>query len=212
MTIKHTLIASALMILTMLAVNYLGHSEDIQPNKPFSSFPRQIGEWKGIEDRFDQQIDAILGVDDYFLGNFYSTRGEMISLYVGFYQSQRKGKQIHSPKNCMPGAGWNIMESTIVELDIPVDDSGKLNVIKLVLQKGDRKQIALYWFHSRGRIIASEYAQRFYLIVDSITRHRTDGSFVRLIAPVKDDEEASMQQLREFTKLLLPLLKEYIPS
>ncbi|MDM8518060.1 EpsI family protein [Desulfobacterales bacterium HSG16] len=211
MPLKHSLTASAIMLLTMLSLNYISHVEEINPNKAFSTFPLEIGEWKGKPERFDQEIYDVLGVDDSILANYNHADGRTVQLYVGFYNSQSEGDLIHSPKHCMPGAGWNIIESGIVEVDIP--ESGSMNVIRLFLQKGVQKQISLYWFQSRGRIISSEYMQKIYLVTDSITRHRTDGSFVRLITPVYNDDEArAMERLKSFTRSIMPLLNEYIPS
>jgi len=51
------------------------------------------------------------------------------------------------------------------------------------------------------------------LVIDSITRHRTDGSFVRLIAPVTNDNEAmALELLTDFAELIIPALNEHIPS
>ncbi len=213
MSFKHTLIASALMVLTMFCIGYVSHVEDIQPNKPFSTFPKKIGQWIGTEQRFDEKVYKVLGVDDSILTDYSTLDGRRVQLYVGFYQSQREGDLIHSPKNCMPGAGWNIIETSIEDLTIPKHNPKEITLIKLVLQKGSQRQIVLYWFQSRGRIITSEYVQKIYLVIDSITRHRTDGSFVRLIAPVVGgDEEKALKDMKDFAKLLIPLLGEYIPS
>jgi len=212
MSLKHTLIASAIMILTMVTLNYLSHAEDVHPNKPFATFPKQIGQWIGSEARFDQRIYDALGVDDSFLGNYRTSDGRQVNLYIGYYQSQKEGDLIHSPKNCMPGAGWNITQTSLEEVTIPDSKSGKIKTIKLLLQNGRQKQVVLYWFQSRGRIISSEYMQKLYLVIDSITKHRTDGSFVRLIAPVANDEEKTLNILKDFTAQIMPILNEYIPS
>ena len=111
MALKRTIIAAILMILTMVCLNYISHGEDTKPNKSFSTFPKQIGNWIGKEKHFDQKIYDILGVDDSFLCNYYAPDGRQIEIYVGFYQSQREGDLIHSPKNCMPGAGWNFLKA-----------------------------------------------------------------------------------------------------
>ena len=201
------------MILTAVCVVYIGHGEDVHPNKPLSSFPTKIGQWTGAQDKFDARIYQALGVDDSFLANYRSPEASGVQLYVGFYQSQREGDLIHSPKNCMPGAGWNIVETSIETLDGVAESTKKTNVIKLVLQNGIQKQVVLYWFQSRGRIISSEYMQKIYLVVDSIMRHRTDGSFVRLIAPVSNnDEEKALNTLKDFAVQLMPILNDYIPS
>lgn len=213
MKIYRTLTASGLMLLTMLCLVYISHSESIHPNKPFSSFPKQIGEWVGKEERFDQEIYGLLGVDDSFLGNYNTREGRQVNLYVGFYQSQREGQTIHSPKHCMPGAGWNIVETSSEELTIPGRNPAMIRVAKLTLEKGTQRQLVLYWYQSRGRIIQSEYMEKIYLVMDSIAKRRTDGSFVRLIAPaINGDEGKTIKDLKEFAQLLIPILGEYIPS
>jgi EpsI family protein len=201
------------MLLILVLVSYLTHTEDVPMIKPFTSFPKQIGEWTGKEDRFDQAIYDVLGVDDSFLANYRTSDGQLVQLYIGFYQSQSEGDLIHSPKNCMPGGGWNIIDISLEEIAFTDTKSERQKTIKLILQNGHQKQIAFYWYQSRGRIIHSEYMQKIYLVVDAITRHRTDGSFVRLIAPVvNDDEDAALKSLKKFSKKLIPILKEYIPS
>lgn len=201
------------MICTAVVLNYITHSEAIHPNKPFSTFPKQIGQWKGIEHRFDEKIYEVLGVDDSYLATYSASDGRQVQLYIGFYQSQREGDLIHSPKNCMPGGGWNIVSSTIEEVDVSGTDYDAIKTIRFKLSNGMHEQAVLYWFQSRGRIISSEYLQKIYLVVDSITRQRTDGSFVRLIAPIQNgDEEKALIYLKEFARLIFPILIEYIPS
>lgn len=212
MPLKRTLIASTLMILTMVFVHYMSHGEDIKPKKPLSTFPKQIGAWIGKQEHFDERIYDILGVDDYFLCSYSNSDGRQVQLYVGFYRSQREGDLIHSPKHCMPGAGWNIVGTSLEDLIIPNTNHGKIKMIKLLLRKDAQRQVVLYWFQSRGRFIASEYVQKIYLVTDSILKHRTDGSFVRLIAPVmNNDEDKTVKNLKDFAKLLIPILQEYIP-
>ena len=201
------------MLLTLACVGYLNHPRNIKPLKPLATFPRQIGQWTGEETHFDKKIYDILGVDDSFLCNYLAPGGQQVQLYIGYYQSQREGDLMHSPKNCMPGAGWNITGSSIQELDIPGSQPERIKVIQLILEKGTDRLMALYWFQSRGRYIASEYMQKIYLVADSIFRHRTDGSFVRLISPiVGGDENRALDSLKNFSGLLIPILREYIPS
>ena len=212
MSFKHTIIASALMILTMICLLYMSHVENIHPNKSLSTFPKKIGEWTGKEGHFDKKIYDILGVDDSFICNYNTSDGRQVHLYIGFYRSQREGDLIHSPKHCMPGAGWNIISTSLEELMIPNHNPEKIKLIKLILEKRAQRQIVLYWFQSRGRFIASEYMQKIYLVIDSIIKHRTDGSFVRLMAPVVGgDEDRAVKDLKDFARLIIPILEEYIP-
>ncbi|NOX32315.1 MAG: EpsI family protein [Deltaproteobacteria bacterium] len=211
MTYKRTIIIIVILLVTAALTGFVSHSERIEPNKPFKDFPLEIGQWKGSRGKLDKDVYNILGVEDYVLANYRRNPGELINLYVGFYQSQKEGDIIHSPKNCLPGSGWNITGTSIETVNMT--GTGKpVKVIKLLLQKGAEKQVVLYWFQSRGRIISSEYMQKVWLVVDSITKHRTDGSFVRLISPVTIDEKTTLKVLKEFANEVYPVLKEHIPS
>ena len=200
------------MLSTAVLLKFVHSSENVHPNKPLSSFPKQIGNWKGVEQRFDSKIYEILGVDDSYLATYSGPGGSQVQLYIGFYQSQREGDIIHSPKNCMPGAGWKIVDSSIEELNVPETRYKNYKVIKFKLKNGIQEQLVLYWYQSRGRIISSEYFQKIYLVFDSITRNRTDGSFVRLIAPVHNGNEAQVSEaLKNFAIQIFPILMDYLP-
>ena len=112
MPFTRTIIASSLFLLTALALPFLSQSKAVSLQKPLSTFPMKIGDWDGHKDRFSDQVLSIVGVDDYLLANYAAPEGRLVGLYVGYYESQRKGDLIHSPKNCMPGGGWNITETS----------------------------------------------------------------------------------------------------
>lgn len=209
---SHTAVALGVMVLGMVLTQYISRAETIHPHQSLSGFPLRIADWEGRKDRFDQKIYDILGVDDSFLANYRSPDGRPVQLYVGFYQSQREGDIIHSPKNCMPGAGWKIIENDYADIR-PEGSAEPVRVIKMILENGGRKQAMLYWFQSRGRIISSEYWQKIYLVLDSVFRRRTDGSFVRLIAPVSGEgRQEAFRDLTEFAEQVMPVLNTYIPS
>ncbi|WDP90782.1 MAG: EpsI family protein [Desulfobacter sp.] len=211
MIFKRTIIIVVILLATAVLTAVASHSERISPNKPFSEFPLKIDAWQGITSEMDQNVYNILGVEDYIQANYWKSPKEMVNLYVGFYQSQSEGDIIHSPKNCMPGAGWNIVETKVIPVNLP-SSKETIKVIQLLLVKGSQKQVVLYWFQSRGRIIASEYMQKIWLVVDSIIKNRTDGSFVRLISQVIEDEQTTVTLLKEFADKIYPLLKEHIPG
>ena len=132
-------------------------------------------------------------------------------LYVGFYQSQRTGATYHSPKNCLPGAGWQFIESDFITLTM--SDQARITVNKVLIQKGLDKQVILYWYHDRGRVIASEYWAKGYLVWDAMTKNRSDGSLVRISVPVKDATvQEAFDQGVEFLRDLWPTLLEYMPD
>ncbi len=193
-------------------VYHFRNFRNVKPLKPLSTFPTKIGPWFGQVERFPQEVYDLLGVDDSFLCDYRTPDGRVINLYIGYYESQREGELIHSPKNCMPGAGWNITRTSITSIHIPEGNPGKICVIKLLLQKGKDRQLVLYWFQSRGRIISSEYWQKIYLVIDSILKRRTDGSFIRLIAPILHNEKETETYMKSFVQRIFPILEQYLPG
>jgi EpsI family protein len=213
MPIKHTITACAVMIFAAAVLDLFHSSESIYPNRSFADFPIEIDEWKGVKEHFDDKIQAALGVDDYHLATYSAPDGKKVQLYIGFYQSQREGDIIHSPKNCMPGAGWKITESSVEELNVSAPKNNTVKVLRLKIKNGIKEQMVLYWYHSRGRVVHSEYLQKIFLLFDSIMRKRTDGAFVRLVAPIiNGKEEQATQTLKEFSIKVFPNLREYIPD
>lgn len=206
------IIVVSIMLATSLTLAYFNQSEDIEINKSLSGFPLQIGDWQGKSYQFEQWVNEKTGVDDSFVGRYFIGSGQYIELYIGYYENQREGDTIHSPKNCMPGSGWNIIESSIVEVRMPSAKKSSIKVAKLILQNGSKREMMLYWYHSRGRIIASEYYHKFFLVFDSLSKHRTDGSFIRLISPISKNEQETLALLKRFISLLFPIIQEYIPS
>jgi EpsI family protein len=213
MNLKNSLIAAAVMMLTSICIPYLTHSDDQSLKRSLSEFPLQIGDWHGTIGLFDEKVYKVLGVDDSILVNYHKPLRDGIQLYIGFYKSQREGELIHSPKNCMPGSGWTIADVSLVKLNLKKSKGEPIKVIQLIMHKGSQRQVAIYWFHSRGRVISSEYFQKIYLVWDSITRHRTDGSFIRLLSlTTASDQTQTTQDLKRFAEQILPILDEYIPS
>jgi len=211
MTFKRTIAFAAVLIFTFMITEFASRSEIVEPKRSFDDFPQTIGKWQGKKEQFDPEIYDVLGVDDSVLMNFRSPDNRHVNVYVGFYQSQKEGDLIHSPKNCMPGAGWNIVDTRLEQVELEGSQNPK-KVILLEIQKGSEKQLMLYWFQSRGRIIPSEYWQKIWLVIDSITKRRTDGSFVRLISPVTGSEAQTLETLKSFARKIYPYLNEYIPS
>lgn len=212
--LPRAIVTSFIMLLTFGFIILLNQSEAIPPRKNFKDFPKTIGEYSGHESFFDQEIYDALGVDDSVLVSYQKPDGQIIQLYVGYHNSQREGDLMHSPKNCLPGSGWNITETSLEEISIPQHGDKRINTIKLLIEKGMSREVVLYWFQSRGRFISSEYLQKFYLVLDAFTKSRTDGSFVRLMAPVSSDYtvEETTETLKDFAVDLIPILDEYLPG
>ena len=137
--------------------------------------------------------------------------GQPVSLYIGYYASQRQGDTIHSPQNCLPGAGWQPIEGGPAPLDVA---SGRIVVNRYVIQKGSERQVVLYWYQGRGRVVANEFANRFWLMFDAAVRHRSNGALVRVAAPVRSPVgpvTVADAAATDFTRALFPRLATTLP-
>jgi EpsI family protein len=151
------------------------------PGQTISTFPLVLGSWRSTGDvPFTGAIESILGVDEYVNRVYQDRKGDNLGLYVGYYRMQRQGAAIHSPLNCLPGAGWQPLSQEHVSL---AGSSGPF-VNKVVVQKGEFQQVVYYWYQTSGRIVASEYWSKFYLVSDSITQRRSDAALVRVVVPI----------------------------
>jgi EpsI family protein len=124
---------------------------------------------------------------------------------------------MHSPLNCLPGAGWLPVRQARSRL--PVTDAAgqpqEIEVNDFVIEKGLDRQVVLYWYQSHGRVVASEYWGKIYTVVDAVRLNRTDGALVRLVSPVRgsspEAERAAEQTAREFAGVLFTRLGRYLP-
>ena len=189
-------------------------SEERIARLPFAQFPMQIEEWGGApQPPMEPKVLAVLGVDDYLTRAYYTPdQSGLVGLYLGYYGSQRQGDTMHSPLNCLPGAGWAPLSNTRVSIPV-LGDSIVVN--RYIIQKGLDRQLVLYWYQSHGRVVASEYWSKFYLIRDAVRLNRTDGAIVRVIAPIaigsEDGGEAAERIATRFVRVLYPMLSPYLP-
>jgi EpsI family protein len=214
------LIVAAMLLAGSGYVTHATHAEDpVSTKQSLATLPLELGKWRGQESpAMASNVLKVLGVDEYLNRVYLADREPFVSLYVGFYASQRQGDTIHSPLNCLPGAGWQpVVQDRIT---IPVSDaSGSIRSITInqfVIQKGLERQIVLYWYQSHGRVIASEYASKIYMVYDAMRLNRTDAALVRVITPILDvdiaTEPAAAARATEFVQRIFPILNGVLPS
>jgi len=208
-----SLAALALLLTAALFLHAHDQPEKTPPRKPLADFPRQIGPWEDVRDiPFTQETLDVLGPGEYLERTYaQASDNAYLDLLLAYVPSQRTGDWIHSPKHCLPSAGWSPVSSDRINLTRP--DGKPFTVNRYVLGKGDERQIVLYWYQAHGRAVASEYRAKFYLVADSIRMNRTDGSLVRVVAPIAPEEkpESAQQRAVSFAETILPYLDDYIP-
>jgi EpsI family protein len=177
--------------------------------EPLSSLPSTIDGWHGRDSApLADDVVAVLGVDDYISRHYARAGRPPIALYAGYYASQRQGDTIHSPQNCLPGAGWQPVSSDRVTIHA---GGTPVTVNRYMIQKGIDRQLVLYWYQGRGRVVADEYANKAWLMLDAARLRRTNGALVRLITPVAGSADAAFEELSAFTTAVFPRLASHLP-
>ena len=193
-----------------------GTSETVKiDRRPFALFPRQMEEWSGNTSRLDPEIEAILAADDYLQADFISTEtGELVNLFVAFYDKQTEGSGIHSPEVCLPVGGWEVFSLEPYKVDMTGTGYGAFELNRAVIQKGTSKQLVYYWFEQRGKRMTNDFKAKASVIYDSLTMGRTDGALVRFVTPIApgETEAAADARLQSFMALSLKRLPEFVPE
>ena len=210
---KEFVVSFVVLLVAGLSLRSISHGEATPLRRGFGDFPLQIEQWSGRQLELETRVLELLRVDDYVLRQYQDRQGAPLELYIGYYKSQRQGATYHSPKHCLPGSGWAFLHTGTIDLRVAQHPGSSVEINKFIIQKGLDKQLVLYWYQDRGRIITSEYWAKVYMVWDAIRRNRTDGAFVRITVPFTGEgEERAIMQGRAFAEIIFPLLSEYLPS
>ena len=206
--------ASAVLFAFVVAAAVMPRPAEFVPARTnFAEFPMALGEWSGRRDSLDGVYLDQLKLDDYLLADYVDGAGHPINFYGSYYDSQRKGEAVHSPRSCLPGGGWQLKE--FGQRTLPLSVQGQvLRVNRTVIELGNQRQLVYYWFQQRGRIVTNEFIVKWYLFWDALTRHRTDGAMIRLSAPLPAGGSVAQadRELTQFAAAAAPLLPRFVPN
>ena len=210
-----------LMATTAFILESRGDADRIPASQPLSQMPERFGDWTARDIPLTDDTLAVLGKGD-FLNRVYTgqpaaaggprTKAAPISLFIGYFASQRTGQTMHSPQNCLPGAGWTFDSQRYTSFQ---DINGKqYKVGEYVISNGDIKQFVIYWYQAHGRSIPNEYKAKLYMVADAIRTNRTDGALVRVITQVLPWEslDSARDRATQFTQQMAPNLPRFIPD
>jgi exosortase D (VPLPA-CTERM-specific) len=210
------LASGALVVLaTIMSFAVSARQELVPPRKNFEEFPLKISTWSGAPEPMEQVYIDALKFTDYTIVNYRrANEVSLVNFYVAYYASQRAGESAHSPRSCLPGGGWKIESlKQLVLADLPSKGVSQA-VNRAQIAMGENKQLVYYWFQQRGRVITNEYLVKWYLLVDSIFKNRSDGALVRVttFVPPGESWEDGDARLEAFLRDLGPRLEAYVPN
>lgn len=205
-------LAAFLLAITLGFLSARTREEALPARESLSSFPLFLGQWQGRDLQTSAEMAQALGPGEFLFRDYFDVRQRSVaSLLIAYFPSQRAGDTIHSPKNCLPGAGWIPTETGRIWIDYL--GGNKIQVNRILVQQGAERAVVLYWYQAHGRVTPSEYGAKYYLVADALRMNRSDGALVRITTFVQNGEDVHEAEARAigFSKLVLPLLDGYIP-
>ena len=207
-----------LLVTTVFVLQGRGDVDRIPPSEPLSLMPRNFGPWVSEDVPLTDETLEVLGKGD-FLNRIYTFEPSdrrnpvpAISLFIGYFPTQRTGQTMHSPQNCLPGAGWTFGSQKYAHIQ---DVNGNPYYVgEYVITNGDVKQFVIYWYQAHGRSIPNEFAAKGHMVLDAIRTNRTDGALVRVITMVMPSEslETARERALRFTQQMAPNLSRFVPD
>jgi EpsI family protein len=167
--------------------------------RPLATVDGEIDGWLSQDDPpiADRTLARLKPTE--YLSRTYRKGALRLGFFIAYYSEQRAGESMHSPKNCLPGSGWEILGAGTV--DVPAGGA-TIKVNRYAIQNGTQRMLVLYWYQSRERIIASEYAGKIFLVKDAVLDGRTGGSLVRVT--VADDSPEGLATAIRFASAAIP--------
>lgn len=206
-------LASVLLLAALLILQWRSAGESVPVRKSLDLFPDRIGQWQGRQaTNLEVEVLNTLKVNDYLMRRYVDANGRSIWLYVGYWATQRRGgAQAHSPKNCLPGGGWEPVDAARLTVTLP-PPYAPIEVNRYLIQKDRDMQVVLYWYQAQGHAVASELGAKVAMVRSALMRRRTDGALVRASSPVTGTVAETTERLVHYVQVLYPVLGEYLPD
>jgi EpsI family protein len=204
------------LVLVLQAVAFYAvakRNELTPPIAPLADFPSAIGGWfRFAEYPMEKEVQDVLRADDTLTRGYASNeRRAQATLFIAYFRSQRTGQSPHSPKNCLPGSGWEPSSTGVISVNIP-ESKRSITINRYVVSRGSEKSVVLYWYQSHGKVIASEFAGKFWLVLDAIRYRRSDTALVRVTVPVRGHSETdALQNATAFVQAIFPSIERHLP-
>jgi len=207
---RHYWISVAVLAVALPLPGYLARQRSVPLQRPLAQLSFQVGQWSGEDQPVSDRVLEKLGTKDVLTRVYAGQDRQPVGLYVSFFARQGQGEVSHSPRNCLPGAGWEPVSARRIPYPFGNGAAGTIN--EVVFAKDGQQLLVYYWFRERERILASEYRVKWYLMWDAMTRGRSDGALIRVSTMVSGSEEAARQRCLEFMRDFLPRLDAILPK
>lgn len=203
----------AVFVMLIIVALYMNLHSDVSvpPNRPLREFPVQLKTWRMEgQSEFSADVLGVLKPTDYIYRHYKGADGKTVSLYIGYHGGGKESGVIHSPRNCLPGSGWYEISAKRGTLEIP--SGGSVKLVRSVYQKGENKELFLYWFQARGHSMNDEFSLKLAEIIGSLFYRRRDTSFIRVSVPFEGDDSSTLSRGEQFVRDITPTIQEFLPQ
>ncbi|HET7188407.1 MAG TPA: EpsI family protein [Gemmatimonadaceae bacterium] len=153
---------------------------------PLTSVMPEVPGYRVQEQRISTDERRVAGMSDYVARIYWRDSVPAFTTFVSYYERQTQGKTIHSPRNCMPGAGWAVMSTDTKDVML---DGQPVTLNRSLLRNGAATALVFYWYQGRGRLVANEYAVKWNLLRDAALEGHTEEALVRVVVPLPRTNE-----------------------
>ncbi len=200
-----TFVIAAIILVAVAIVANVPSKFDTKSEVQMSSFPKEIGKWKGEDVPIPERDYQILETRNLIMRDYRNTQTQD-SVYLYIIYSADNRRTLHPPEICYTGGGATILEKSV----IPITDSLKAN--KFIIEDKNSRQLVVYWFRTGNLSTYSYLKQQLKIVFDRTLGKRTSGAMVRVSALVKDNNaDAALGLLKSFVENIEPLLARYVP-
>lgn len=225
---KYLLVLTVLLIGQTVLYITASHGDAVRLRQPLKQFPQSLPGWLAVSDGVIDQVTVDMLKADDILSRFYVrmpvagpsqlTRQDKATLVNGstelfmeYFSTQQEGQSPHSPKNCLPGAGWQPVVASQITIAVP-EAPRPITINLYIVSRGDAQSVVLYWYQSHGRIVAREFAAKFYLVADSVRYHRSDTALIRILAPIRgNDVDRAVKNGTDLVRAAYPAILKFLP-
>jgi EpsI family protein len=192
------ILTAGLLAATLATAKFTERRNPAALAAPLATIPSQLAGWSATNDeKLPDRVEGTLAASSYLTRRYRRGKDEL-DLFIAFYEQQRAGESMHSPKHCLPGGGWEIWDYGSAQ--VPVG-SQQVKINKYFIQHTGQRAVMLYWYQSRQRIVASEYLGKIFLVKDALLEGKTEGSIVRI---TMQDQPGAVENGIQFASSLIP--------
>ena len=204
-------VPGSLMSIGCVFTLFIDRQQVVELAAPLSALPVTVADHRGIDLPISEGEQRVAGMTSYSFRTFVKDSAEVFSIYVGYYDHQTQGKTIHSPKNCLPGSGWEALAQTERQVTTP---NGRETVNRYLLQNGSERALVFYWYQGRGRVAANEYRVKWELLRDAAISGRSEEALVRIVVRLRPgmNEQQADQLASRIAGELIPSVFQVLPA